>query len=197
MPGQPDETAIIARILAGEIDAYEQLMRRHESYVARLVSAHVPGERVAEVTHEAFVRAYKSLSGYSPTAPFRNWLTTIALRSCHDFWRAHYRRREAPASALSEDGQRFIETALATRSREEFERMTRQAEARQALELVLGRLKPLDRMILVLTYLEGRTVSETAAMLGISVPNVKVRSFRAKRKLKGFLKRHGIQGGEA
>ena len=197
MAVQPDETAIIARILAGEVNAYEELMRRHGSYIARIVSAHVPGDQVPEVAHEAFVRAYRSLSGYAPTAPFRNWLTTIALRSCHDFWRAAYRRRESPASNLSEDGQRFIETALATESREEFERMTRQTEARQILDLVLGRLKPLDRMIITLTYLEERTVSETAAMLGISVPNVKVRAFRAKRKLKSFLKRHGIQGGEA
>lgn len=197
MAAQPDETAIIARILDGEVNAYEELMRRHESYVTRIVAAHVPDENVPEVVHEAFIRAYRSLAGYSPTAPFKNWLTTIALRSCHDFWRTIYRRKEAPVSTISDDGQRFIETALATESREEFERMARQTEARQVLNLVLGRLKPLDRMIITLTYLEERTVRETAEMLGISVPNAKVRAFRAKRKLKNFLKRHGIQGGEA
>ena len=63
------------------------------------------------------------------------------------------------------------------------------------LSLVLDQLAPMDRMVLTLTYLEERSTKETAEMLDISVPNVKVRAFRAKKKLKSFLKRHGIQGG--
>lgn len=195
MAGKPDDMRVIADVLDGDVNAFEHLLDRYEIAVARVVAAHVPGEHVAEVAHETFIRAYKSLPGYAPTKPFINWLTTIATRSCHDFWRQQYRRKEAPACDLSEDGQHFLETALAPQSKDDFDALARQQEARQLLDLVLDQLAPLDRMILTLTYLEERSVRETADMLDISVPNVKVRAFRAKRKLKSFLKRHGIQGG--
>lgn len=195
MAGKPDDMGVITDVLGGDVDAFEQLLARYETTVARVIAAHVPGEHVAEVAHETFIRAYKSLPGYRPIKPFANWLTTIAMRSCHDFWRQHYRCREAPACDLSEDGQLFLETALAVRSKDEFETMVRQREAKEVLALVLDQLTPMDRMVLTSTYLEDRSVRETAELLDISAANVKVRAFRAKRKLKNFLKRHGIQGG--
>ena len=195
MAGNPDDMTIIAEVLNGDTDAFELLLTRYERTVTCVIAAHVPGEHVAEVSHETFVRAYKSLAKYMPVKPFKNWLTTIAARSCHDFWREQYRRREAPISDLSEDGQRFIETALLARSQEAFEKLARQREASELLTLVLDSLNPMDRMVITMTYLEERTIGETAQLLGISVPNVKIRAYRARQKLKGFLKRHGIHGG--
>lgn len=195
MAGKPDDTYVIGQILDGDANAFEVLLERYEMPIARVVAAHVPGSHVAEVSHEAFIRAYKSLPRYKPEKPLINWLTTIASRTCHDFWRDHYRRREAPACDLSEDGQHFLETALATESQDAFDALVRQRDAQEVLALVLDQLAPMDRMVLTLTYLEERSVKETAEMLDISVPNVKVRSYRAKRKLKSFLKRQGIQGG--
>ncbi|AMK10763.1 MAG: RNA polymerase sigma factor [Pseudodesulfovibrio sp.] len=196
MAGQLEDVQVIERVLDGDRDAFALLLQRHEAHVARLVSAHVPAGQSAEVAHEAFIRAFRGLPSYRPVKPFRNWLTTIALRCCKDYWRREYRNREAPVSDLSEDGQRWLDTALASDSRETFETQVRQREYREILNAVLARLAPLDRMVLTLSYIEERTTGETAEMLGISVPNVKVRAFRAKRKLKGFLKRYGIQGEE-
>ncbi|CCH48567.1 RNA polymerase sigma factor [Pseudodesulfovibrio piezophilus] len=195
MPGKPDDMALITEIISGDTNAFKFLLERYEIRVARIVAAHVPPEHVAEVSHETFIRAFKSLHGYSPVKPFLNWLTTIATRSCHDFWRDHYRRKESLTCDLSLDGQRFMETALAEESKDKFDSLVRQREAQELLALLLDQLAPMDRMVLTLTYLEERSTKETAAMLDISVPNVKVRSFRAKRKLKSFLKRNGIQGG--
>jgi len=195
MAGTPDDMQIIAKVLGGEVNAFEQLLVRYETPVARIVAAHVPDDHVAETAHETFIRAYKSLSGYAPKKPFINWLTTIALRSCHDFWRQQYRRKDAPACDMSEDGQLFLENAMSSRSKDEFDALASCQEARQILDLLLDQLSPMDRMILTLIYLEERSTRETAEMLDISVANVKVRAFRAKRKSQSFLKRHGIQGG--
>lgn len=195
MAGNPDDMTVIGRVLDGDANAFELLLERYQTPVARIIAAHVPGEHVAELAHEAFIRAYRSLGGYEPTRPFMNWLTTIATRTCHDFWRERYRRREAPACELGEDGIGLLESALAPQSQEAFDAMVRQREAREVLDLVLDQLSAMDRMVLTLTYLEERSAKEAAEMLGISVPNVKVRNFRAKRKLRNFLQRHGIQGG--
>ncbi|WP_338668049.1 RNA polymerase sigma factor [Pseudodesulfovibrio methanolicus] len=196
MPVHLDDAEVIDRILDGDRDAFALLLKRHESHVSRLVSAHVPADQVAEVAHEAFIRAYKGLPGYRPVKPFRNWLTTVTLRCCKDYWRKAYRNKEAPVCDLSEDGQRWLETAMAGASTEAFETLVRRHELGEILKAVLARLSPLDRMVMTLCYLEERPTRETAGMLGISVPNVKVRAFRAKRKLIGFLKRYGIQGEE-
>jgi len=195
MPGKQDDTFVIGRVLDGDRDAFALLLERYEGHVSRLVAAHVPGQHVAEVAHDAFIRAYKSLAGYKPVKPFRNWLTTIALRSCHDFWRKQYRNRETPVCDMSDDGQQWLETAMAPGSNEVFESQVRQREAREVLDMALAHVSPMDRMVLTLTYLEERTIKEAAQMLDISVPNVKIRAYRAKRKLKVFLERCGIQGG--
>ncbi|BCS88233.1 RNA polymerase sigma factor [Pseudodesulfovibrio sediminis] len=190
-----DDTDVISRVLDGNSNAFALLVERHECHVTKIVAAHVPGDQVREIAHEAFIRAYTSLSGYKPLKPFQNWLTTIALRCCHDYWRVQYRRKESLVCDMSEDGQNWLDSVMSVSSTEAFEAMVNQQEARQVLDLILTQLSPMDRMVLTLTYLEEHTVKETAAMLDISVPNVKVRAFRAKRKLKIFLKRHGIQGG--
>lgn len=190
-----EDTDVIEKVLGGNRDAFAILLERHEGHVSRLVAAHVPGDQVAEVAHEAFIRAYKSLGGYRPEKPFRNWLTTIALRTCKDYWRKRYRSREAPVSDLSENGQQWLDAAMAPQSTESFESMARQREAREVLNAVLGRLSPTDRMVLTMSYLEGHSNKETAQMLDISVPNVKIRAYRAKRKLRAYLQRYGIQGG--
>lgn len=192
---EPDETAVIASVLVGDVNAYALLVNRHAHFISRLVASLVPGEYVEDVAHEAFVRAYTSLANYAPVAPFRNWLTTIATRSCHDFWRQHYRCREAPVSSLSEDSQTFLEHVMAASSREVFEQFARQVEARELLDLMLDQLSPMDRLVLVLLYVEEYRVKEVADMLDISMPNVKIRAFRARRKLNAFLKRSGLQGG--
>ncbi|XPV75599.1 MAG: RNA polymerase sigma factor [Desulfovibrio sp.] len=195
MPQTQDDISVIADILNGNNNAFEQLLIRHEQSVVRIVAAHIPKENVAEVVHETFIKAYKSLANYKPIKPFRNWLGTIATRTCHDYWRVKYRRREAPVCEICKDGQHFLETAMASDSLEEFNKLARRDEARELLGLVLDQLAPLDRMVLTMTYLEGYSIKETAEHLDISTPNVKVRGFRAKKKLKAFLKRYGIQGG--
>ena len=195
MPQQSDDTTIIQHILDGNSNAFEQLMVRHENTVVRMVASHVPQKHVQELVHETFIRAYQSLEKYKPIKPFENWLTTIAVRTCHDFWRKQYRSKEAPACDLSTDGQRFLETVQASDSTEQFEAAARSREIKELLTTLLSKMTPLDRMILTMTYLEGYSGKETAEALGISLANVKVRSFRARLKLKSSLKRYGIQGG--
>ena len=78
--GPPDEE-IIPRILAGEIDLFEELITRYKQHVSRIVAGHVRRDMVEEVAHDAFVRAYVSLSTYSFRVPFEHWLARIALRT--------------------------------------------------------------------------------------------------------------------
>lgn len=182
-----EDARVLTAIRAGDVDAYARLMTKYQGRVAGIVSGHAPRERVTELTHEVFVRAYRSLSGYRGDSPFGHWLAKVAVRTCHDFWRAEYRRRERPESELSDECRAFVEEAAALETSEAAEETASRREARELLAWAMDRLSPTDRMVVTLTHLEERPVAEAAELLGISVPNVKVRAFRARKKLRELL----------
>jgi RNA polymerase sigma-70 factor (ECF subfamily) len=183
---QEDQT-VVAQVLDGDVDAFERLFTKYRGHVTAIVRRHVPGDRVAENVQDAFVRAFQSLPGWKGDAAFRRWIATIAVRTCYDFWRRQYRSREIPMSRLSEANREWLGNSLSDKSRDDWETLGKQAEAREILSWALDRLGPEDRMVLELVYLEGRSVREAAGMLGWSTANIKVRAHRARKKIKRWL----------
>jgi len=182
-----EDARVLKEIRAGDVDAYARIMIKYQGRVSGIVSGHAPREQVTELTHEVFVRAYRSLAGYRGDSPFGHWLAKVAVRTCHDYWRAEYRRRERPESELSDECRAFAEEAAALETSEAAEESVARREAGELLAWALDKLSPTDRMVVTLTHLEERPVAEAAEMLGISVPNVKVRAFRARKKLRDLL----------
>ena len=178
------DNEIIDRILQGKVNDFERLLDRYQGYICTLISRQLPAEMVLDLAHEVFVEAYRSLPQYQQDKPLKNWLAGIALHRCHDYWRRQYRRREIPASALSEDQQHWLETVAAGESRDNAFARERQQEILELLHLALADLPPKDRMVLVLVHLEGLSVKEVAAMLDWSIINVKVRAHRARKAMR-------------
>jgi RNA polymerase sigma-70 factor (ECF subfamily) len=181
------DAEIIHRVIEGEINAFELLLLRYKDHVLEVVKKHVPYNEVEETAHDVFVRAYQSLSTFKERSSFKQWLSTIAVRACYDFWRKQYRSREMPMSSLAEEYQEWLEKVVSNRSDQSFEDKDSQKKAREFLDWALDRLSPEDRMVLELVYLEGLSGREAADLLGWSVANVKVRSLRARRKLRNLV----------
>lgn len=91
-------------------------------------------------------------------------------------------------SVLSEKHHHWLEEVLSNKSGQSIEETGSQREAKELLDWALGKLSPEDRMVLELVYLEDLSMKEAAGLLGWSVANVKVRSFRSRRKLKKLLR---------
>jgi RNA polymerase sigma-70 factor, ECF subfamily len=178
----------VRQVLDGNVNAFESLILRHRFLVVAIVKKHVPRDAVEETTQDAFVRAYRSLPTFKGTGDFSQWLSSIALRTCYDYWRKAYRSREIPLSALTEKHSQWLEQVISQRP-EDLEDTEPQMEAREVLNWALGKLSAGDRIVLELVYLEGLSVQEAAESLGWSKANVKVRSFRAKMKLEKILRR--------
>lgn len=178
-----DDRTLIRRIVQGEIDLFAEIIDRYQSHVARIVGRHVPGDRVSEVAHDVFVRAYRSLGQFAGSAPFDHWLAGIAVRTCYDFWRA-VKRNELPVSALTGEHEQWIEGMLTVQSKEDFRHEARRREATEVLDWGLRQLSAENRLVLTLVYLDGHSVREAAELLGWSIINVKVRAHRAKRALR-------------
>ncbi len=184
---KPSDAEVVRRVIEGEINAFESLLLRYKDLVVEVVKKHVPYNEVEETAHDVFVRAYQSLSTFEERSSFRQWLSTIAVRACYDFWRKRYRSRELPMSSLTEEHRGWLEKVVSHRSEQSFDAEDSQRKARELLDWALDRLPPEDRMVLELVYLEGRSGREAAGLLGWSVANVKVRSLRARRKLRKLL----------
>jgi len=159
----------------GDEHAFELLMRRHSEAIRRLIAHYLRNRSVVDdLAQETFVKAYFSLSQYRGDAPFPFWLKQIAVRLCLDEMR---RRKSQPDD---ESGPP-----------ESYPAVDESAENRMAARLLLNRMieriSPVDRMILLLLYGDGYSVSEIAQMTGLSRANVKIRAFRIRRRLRAQL----------
>lgn len=186
-PSKPSDAEIVHRVIEGDINAFEGLLLRYKGHVLEVVKKHVPNNEVEETAHNVFVRAYQSLPTFKERSSFKQWLSAIAVRACYDFWRKQYRSREMPMSSITEEHQEWLDNVASNRSRQSVDDKDSQKKARELLAWALDRLSPEDRMVLELVYLEGLSGREAADLLGWSVANVKVRSLRARRKLRNLL----------
>jgi len=181
------DAEIVRLVVEGKTDAFETLVTRHQAQVFKIVGRHVPRAQVEEVAQDVFVRAFTSLATFSERAPFHHWLASLAVRTCYGFWREAYRSRETPMSALSEEGQKWVEHVLTVQADRSFHQQAAAQEAQTVLHWALDQLSPENRTVLTLVYLEGLSVREAAALLGWSQVNVKVRAHRARLRLRTLL----------
>lgn len=186
-PIQSSDTEIVRRVLNGDTNAFESLLIRYKNMVLKIVKKHVPYNDVEETIQNVFLRAYQSLPSFKGKSAFKQWLSSIAVRTCYDFWRKTYRSREVPMSVLTEKHQNWLEQVITEQSEQAINEKGSQNEARELLDWALGRLSAEDRMVMELVYLEGLSGKKAADLLGWSVANVKVRCFRSRKKLEKIL----------
>lgn len=186
-----DESAFVQeavrRVLAGDVDAFGAIVNSFGKLVAADLSRRLPAQDVQEVAQDAFVRAFRALPAYRGEAPLRIWILRIARHAAMDFWRKRYRRRDRVFSDLDDAALLHVEATQQERMAERKADLDSQAAAREWLEAALCRLSPDDRAVITLVELEERAMEDAAHRLGCGLSAVKVRAFRARRRLKAIL----------
>jgi len=190
----PTDDEIIARVLAGDGQAFEKLVERYKALVAGIVVRKVPRQEAPEVAHQVFIKIFISLPSYRPEKPFSHWLSTLAVRTCHDFWRERYRGRETTFSGLTPESGKGREFRSDAERGGEAPDSYEAFETWELLDQALGQLSPADRMAVTLVHLEGCSLAEAAEALGWSQAMVKLRTFRARRRLRKIIS--GLLSGE-
>ncbi|WP_420265602.1 RNA polymerase sigma factor [Candidatus Magnetominusculus dajiuhuensis] len=178
------DNEVIGRVIAGDTDEFEAIVRKYSAYVFKIAASYVPQEAVSEAAQETFVNAFEGLSSFNAKGQFKYWLRTITVRSCYDYWRTHYKRRELTMSSLTEDHQRWFQRVVNEDSVGRFRDAQMQRETVEIINWAMSELAPVERMAITLIYLEGYSVKEAAQMLNLSMVNVKVRAHRARAKLR-------------
>ncbi len=170
--------------LDGDGTAYARLVERNQSMVAARMWRFTRDKAAhQELVQEVFVEAYLSLSKYRAKAPFQHWLSRIATIVGYRFWK--YRSRERSRSSIPIEELDHLVAA-------EPETMDPSVAA-DVLYSLLEQLPPRDRLVLVLRYVEDRSVEETAELTGWTGTMVKVQSWRARKKLRKLLQYAGVE----
>lgn len=170
--GADEEGRLVAASLAGDPDAFAELVRLHQRRVFRLAGRFFRRpEDIEDVAQDTFVAAWRKLGTYKAKAPFEHWLTRVCLNCCYERL-----RKRKPAEQPFQLG---LDPAVPAPA----------PEARLEVERLLQTLPPQDRFILLLLDGEGWSVAEIAQRLGWTRTNVKVRAHRARKKLRVRLER--------
>ena len=172
---------IVARILEGETELFELIMRRHNQRIYRAARVMVRDESEAEdIMQDAYVRAYIHLKQFAGKAKFSTWLTRIAVHEALARLRNRNRYDEPrPTLETSEDPMDRLPSAEGT---PEAHLQTR--ELGDVLEEAIESLPTAFRSVFMLRAVEEMSTSEVAECLDLSEENVKVRLHRARALLK-------------
>jgi RNA polymerase sigma factor (sigma-70 family) len=176
-----DVAACLQRVRQKDQAAARELVDHLYPLVIRIVRSHLP-RRVAEedLAQEVFLKMFTRLDQYQGAVPFPHWVSRIAVTTCIDHLRAQKRRPEFRWADLSQ-GEADVLDAVMTN--EDDVAANDAIAAHELVHKLLAELKPDDQMVLRLLDLEQKSIAEIAQITGWNQSLIKVRAFRARRKL--------------
>jgi RNA polymerase sigma-70 factor (ECF subfamily) len=189
-----EELVRLAR--AGDESAFAEIVRRYGPRVFRVASRFFRRrEQAEEVAQEVFLKAFTQLEAFEGRGSLEGWLARIAANTCLNLIRGARRRPEMTVADLTEDETAWLDLKLADVAGQRHRAAERAVVAADLAERVLATLSPEDRTVLMLIDGEGTPVKDVAELMGWSESNVKVRAFRARRKMREAVERLLARGG--
>lgn len=169
------ESELIARAQAGDSAAQEALVRQLSPMVFRLISRFFRSrEDVEDLAQNVFFKMFDKLDQVRPDENFPGWLSRVTVNACYDELRKNRRRKLAfeiyGPPEISEPVVAPVEPECAGKAR-----------------IALDSLDPKLRIPFVLKEVDEMSIEEIAQTMGITQTNVKVRLFRARKKLAAML----------
>jgi len=187
---QHPDVALVERVRAGEIAAYDELVRKYERQIFR-IAQHITQNRedAEDVMQDAFVKAFEKLDQFQGNSKFYTWLVRIAVNE--SLMRLRKRRT---GKMVSMDDEILTEEGSVPRDFADWapdpEQNYNQAELADILRKTIQGLPPGFRVVFVLRDVDGLSTEETAQTLGLSIPAVKSRLLRARLQLRERLSRY-------
>ena len=184
------EYLIVQQVLEGNTNAFEELVLEYEKKVYN-VALRILGnsEDAADMTQEAFIKAFNSLSGFRGDSKFSVWLTRIVSNLCLDFLRSRSHRPTVSLSVEDDEGD-DVQLDIADVSQSP-ELLLERSLTRESVRRGLKALPEDYREILLLREIQGLSYDEIAEALNIEVGTVKSRIFRGRKKLCDYLIKDG------
>lgn len=188
---------LIQEAKEGNQKAYTELLGIYHDSLYFLMLKMTGNEQDAEdLTIEAFEKAFRNLSSYSPSFAFSTWLFKVATNNCIDFLRTRKIKESQSlsidASQNGNDEDNYKKITIIEESLNPEEKVI-QSQKRELLNMLIAKLPEDYRNILNLRHFKGLAYSEIAEELQIPIGTVKARLFRSRDLLQSILKEHEIK----
>jgi RNA polymerase sigma-70 factor (ECF subfamily) len=170
---------------AGDESAFAEIVRRFSPRVFSVASRFFrQRSSVEEAAQEVFLKAFTQLGSFEGRGSMEGWLTRIATNTCLNLIRSAKRRPELTVSDLTEDENKWLDDQLSDIASEPQRSVEQTLIAADLADRVLAVLPPEDQVALLMMDGEDASVKEVAEATGWSESKVKVRAFRARKKLR-------------
>ncbi len=169
----------------GDESAFGEIVRRYSPRVFYIASRFFrQRSQVEESAQEVFLKAYTRLADYEGRGSLEGWLTRIATTTCLNLLRSAQRRPEMSLTDLTTEESKWMEDRLLDSAARHHRSQEDSLIAADLADKVLDKLSPEDRLALILIDGDEASVKEVAEMTGWSESKVKVRVFRARRRMR-------------
>src|SRR5213080_4660073 len=173
--------ALVDRARDGDDDAARELIRQLYPLVGKIVRGYRPRRAAEEdLAQMIFVKIFQNLAQYSGKVPISHWVSRIAVNPCRNQLMAEKARPELRHADLSEEQAAMLENLASEHALSP----DRKLAARDLVEKLLAMLKPVERLVIDMLYLQERSVAEVQKLTGWTAATIKVRAFRARQKLR-------------
>jgi RNA polymerase sigma-70 factor (ECF subfamily) len=173
--------ALVDRARDGDDDAARELIRQLYPLVAKIVRGYRPRRNAEEdLAQMIFVKVFQNLAQYSGKVPILHWVSRVAVNTCRNQLAAEQARPELRHADLSEEQAAMLENLAS----DEALSPDRRLAARDLVEKLLAMLKPVERLVVDMLYLQQRSVAEVQKLTGWTAATIKIRAFRARQKLR-------------
>jgi RNA polymerase sigma-70 factor (ECF subfamily) len=189
--GRGDQDAEDVRLMqlvsAGETDAFEKLVERHQRLVLGTVARMLGSNSdVDDIAQQVFVRVWKSAKRYVPRAKFTTWLLKITRNLVFNELRRRSRHASVPLQLDQEEEERPVKDERATPP----DASLLEEELQRAIEDAIAKLPETQRLAMILRRYDGLSYEQIADVLDQSVPAVKSLLFRGRTELRQSLQRY-------
>jgi RNA polymerase sigma-70 factor, ECF subfamily len=181
---------LVARSMGGDLDSFNQLVRRWERPIYALAYRVIGREDEArDVAQETFLRAFRALKGFKGQAKFSSWLYRITLNLCRDWIR---RERRSPV-AQAPEGIDIVELAGEAEPSASIEDLVARREVGRAVAKAMALLPEEQRTAIVLKEYHGLTFQEIAQLQNCPLSTVKTRLYQGLSVLRRHLHEEGVE----
>lgn len=171
-----DDVLLVDRCLTGEPAATRELFRRHRSRVHACLFRVLGSNRdMDDLLQDAFIQVFQSLRGWRAEASLATWIDRVSVRVAYRY--LSKRGRRVVTTEMPEDDL-VVGPDVGPGSRRQLAR-----DGVRRLYAVLDELSPAARLAFTLHEIDGRTLAETAALVGSSVTATKLRVWRARKRI--------------
>jgi RNA polymerase sigma-70 factor (ECF subfamily) len=192
IPEELDAGALVPAVLQHDEAASRELVRRLHPLVAKLVRSHRPRRTAEEdLCQMIFIKIFQKLPQFSGQVPLEHWVSRVAINTCLNQIQSEKVRAEVRYADLSDEEAAVVQNLAATSA--ELEPGLSLA-SRDLVEHLLAGLKPRERLVIDLFYLQELSVGEIQQRTGWNASLIKVRAFRARLKMREQLARLTVGG---